>query len=444
MNREAIAAELQDLEGEEKNNFGRMKQLELELDGAPSPDQIAEKEITRVAVEVEEIVKTVRRQESEVTELKISLASSREREEGMDRQRRRLEEETENLEEVLDARRRRLTDGEERKKDLIRQSEESRKIIEDSRTKIAAVDAEIKVLEDRIAELNVRCRAKEDTYRNVRPRFQEVQGRLSSQEVRLAEWRLKEQEITRRMREKYQVELDELDRAGEEIDPESLEAKIGKLKKKMEKMTNVNLAALEDRETYEERLNLLTEQKADLEAASRDIEEAISRINVTARQKLQETYDTVRDNFRRIFSDLFDGGKADLILEEGKDILESGLEIVAQPPGKKLSSINLLSGGEKALTTIALVFSLFKVQPSPFYVLDEIDAPLDEANISRFVKLLKSLVSESQFIIITHNKRSISEADILYGITMEETGISKVVSVRLAGDELEKEIEELV
>ncbi|HPJ71148.1 MAG TPA: AAA family ATPase, partial [bacterium] len=144
-----------------------------------------------------------------------------------------------------------------------------------------------------------------------------------------------------------------------------------------------------------------------------------------------------RNSFRDIFRQLFEGGKADLVLDNEKDILDSGLEIVAQPPGKKLQHINLLSGGERAMTTIAFIFALFKVQPSPFYLLDEIDAPLDGVNISRFVHLLKSRSGEAQFIIITHNKQTIAEADVLYGITMEESGVSKVVSVKFSPEKTE-------
>jgi chromosome segregation protein len=199
----------------------------------------------------------------------------------------------------------------------------------------------------------------------------------------------------------------------------------------MDKMGMVNLAALESKETLEKRLSHLTGQRDDLVGARADLEAAIRKINITAREKLEATYQAVRENFQRIFQELFSGGKADLVLDQETDILEAGLDIKAQPPGKKLSHISLLSGGEKALASIALVFALFKVQPSPFYILDEIDAPLDESNIARFVRLLREFSRLSQFIIITHNKRTISEADILYGITMEESGVSKVVSVKL-------------
>ena len=158
--------------------------------------------------------------------------------------------------------------------------------------------------------------------------------------------------------------------------------------------------------------------------------EIINRINVQTRQMFTETFEKIRDNFRAMFVEVFGGGKADLILSDEGDVLESGIDIMARPPGKQLQSISLLSGGEQTMTAVALLFSIYQVKPSPFCVLDELDAPLDEANINRFVRLLQRFIAHSQFIIITHNKRTISMADVLYGVTMEEHGISKIVSMK--------------
>jgi chromosome segregation protein len=143
-----------------------------------------------------------------------------------------------------------------------------------------------------------------------------------------------------------------------------------------------------------------------------------------------ETFDKIRDNFRAMFVDVFGGGNADLILSDENDVLESGIEIVARPPGKQLQSILLLSGGEQTMVAVSLLFSIYQVKPSPFCVLDELDAPLDESNINRFVRVLQRFLAHSQFIIITHNKRTIQMADVLYGVTMEEHGVSKIVSVK--------------
>jgi chromosome segregation protein len=142
------------------------------------------------------------------------------------------------------------------------------------------------------------------------------------------------------------------------------------------------------------------------------------------------TFNQLRDNFRAMFTEVFGGGKADLILTDENDVLESGIDIVARPPGKQLQTISLLSGGEQTMTAVALLFSIYQVKPSPFCVLDELDAPLDESNINRFIRVLQRFLDNSQFIIITHNKRTIGMADVLYGVTMEEHGVSKIVSVK--------------
>ncbi|MHC5101317.1 MAG: chromosome segregation protein SMC, partial [Planctomycetota bacterium] len=155
-----------------------------------------------------------------------------------------------------------------------------------------------------------------------------------------------------------------------------------------------------------------------------------TRINKESREKFEVTFEQIRDNFQQLFRKLFGGGKADIILENPEDILESGIEIVARPPGKETRTISLLSGGEKTMTAIALLFSVFKTKPSPFCVLDEVDAALDEANNERFNLIVQDFQKQSQFVIITHSKRTMSIADVLYGITMQTQGVSKKISVQ--------------
>src|SRR5262249_9527006 len=168
----------------------------------------------------------------------------------------------------------------------------------------------------------------------------------------------------------------------------------------------------------------------DLIQAKAQLLEVINRINTQTREMFTGTFHQIRENFRTLFAEVFGGGRADLILVDAGDVLESGIDIVARPPGKQLQSISLLSGGEQTMTAVALLFAIYQVKPSPFCVLDELDAPLDESNINRFVRILQRFLAHSQFIIITHNKRTIGMADVLFGVTMEEQGISKIVSVK--------------
>ena len=191
----------------------------------------------------------------------------------------------------------------------------------------------------------------------------------------------------------------------------------------------MSLSALEEYSELEGRHSFLLEQQADLTKSCDSLHAAISRINRTTREKFKAAFDEINAKFKENFPKFFNGGKAELRLTENTDVLEAGVEIVAQPPGKKLQNITLLSGGEKALTATSLIFSIFLIKPSPFCLLDEVDAPLDDANIDRFNIFVKDMSQLSQFILITHNKKTMEMADSLFGITMEEPGISKVISV---------------
>ena len=201
-------------------------------------------------------------------------------------------------------------------------------------------------------------------------------------------------------------------------------------RQRIDEMGPVNLVAIEEYEETEQRYQFLSKQHDDLVQAKAQLLEVINRINVQTREMFRETFEKIRDSFRAMFTEVFGGGKADLVLMDENDLLESGIDIVARPPGKQLQTISLLSGGEQTMTAVALLFSIYQVKPSPFCVLDELDAPLDESNINRFIRVLQRFLAHSQFIIITHNKRTIGMADVLYGVTMQEHGVSKIVSVK--------------
>lgn len=202
------------------------------------------------------------------------------------------------------------------------------------------------------------------------------------------------------------------------------------LRKRIQGMGTVNTDAIAEYGELRERHGFLKGQYDDLVSSKEKLEEAIDEINTKSRQQFTDTFVKIRENFKHTFSTLFHGGKADLQLIETDDVLESGIEIVAQPPGTKLKGVSLLSGGQKTMTAVGLLFAIYMVKPSPFCLLDELDAPLDESNIGRFTTLLKQFTQQSQFIIITHNKRTIAAASAIYGVTMEEKGVSKVVSMK--------------
>ena len=211
---------------------------------------------------------------------------------------------------------------------------------------------------------------------------------------------------------------------------EAVEREIAELRDQINNIGAINLEALNELEQLEARFEKLSGQYRDLVDAKASLERITQRINTDSRQLFLTTVETVRGHFQELFRRLFGGGEADIIVDETEDVLESGIEIVARPPGKEACSISLLSGGEKTLTCVALLLAVFRSKPSPFCILDEVDAALDEANIGRFTAVLKEFLSFTQFIVITHSKKTMSGADTLYGVTMEESGVSKRVSVR--------------
>jgi chromosome segregation protein len=211
----------------------------------------------------------------------------------------------------------------------------------------------------------------------------------------------------------------------------SAEEAITALRAKIDRLGPVNMMAIEQFDELETRHVFLTTERKDLVDSIAQTSEAIRRIDETTRSRFVEAFAAINQNFQHMFSTLFGGGRAGLTLLDENDPLESGIEIIAQPPGKRLQSVQLLSGGEKALTAIALMFGMFKYKPSPFCLLDEIDAPLDDANIGRFVEMLRGMQQHTQFIVITHNRKTMEIADRLYGVTMEEPGVSKLISVQL-------------
>ncbi len=293
-------------------------------------------------------------------------------------------------------------------------------------------------LEERSAILAER----EAQSRAVRHRVTQLTDMLSSVSLRQQEARLKraslEEQIQGRYRDVLLLDIVYDHHLRPAVSDEEVD-RMDQLRGLIERMGEINLTAIEESETLQKRFDFLTGQRDDLESALSQLDSAIDKINKTSRLRFQEVFEAVNDKFQEVFPHLFGGGKAKLSLTNPEDMLETGVDIIANPPGKKISqNIELLSGGEKALTAVSLLFAIFLVKPSPFCILDEVDAPLDEANVGRFSEGIREMTDRSQFIVITHNKRTMEIADRLCGVTMEEPGVSKLVAVNLRGSQTGK------
>jgi len=272
---------------------------------------------------------------------------------------------------------------------------------------------------------------RESSLKDLRVRLNTERENLGNLQMKGRELRLEADHLQQVIAERYRIDLEEEKGASEPFDAERGEKRLAELRDLIDTLGEVNLTAIDEFRELEERWNFLTVQQDDLRRSLEGLQSAIAKINRTTRKRFRETFDQVNEKFREVFPRLFRGGKAELCLTDENDLLETGIDIVVQPPGKKLQNVTLLSGGEKALTAVALIFSIFLIKPSPFCMLDEVDAPLDDANIGRFNQMVREMSEISQFVIITHNKKTMEIADTLYGVTMEEPGVSKLVSVRV-------------
>jgi len=307
---------------------------------------------------------------------------------------------------------------------------------------------------EQLAEQRVSARAAHARLAEARARYEAARHALGAREVDLREIRARVEEGTHRVssltmeerqlameiahlvdqvRDRHRIDLRKVigDYHDRVLHDESVRARIEELHRLVERMGEVNPTAIEEYEEQNKRYEFLTAQKVDLEQALEQLEKAIREMNRASKRLFREAFDAINERFKVIFPRLFGGGRGELVLTNPEDLLETGVDIIAQPPGKKLGSIDLMSGGEKALTAVSLIFAIFQYKPSPFCLLDEVDAPLDEANIGRYCEAIRAMARHSQFILITHNKQTMQMADVLYGVTMETPGISKIVSVEL-------------
>ena len=298
-------------------------------------------------------------------------------------------------------------------------------------SRVVMVNAE-KEISESLRAIKGEAQQYENQLSQLRNQRQEVSDKIYSLDLKENELNFKITNLIEHIKETYSQELEikEFDDL-HSFNYDEVSQEVQRHKEKIKNLGPVNLLAYSEYDEEKQRLDFLLKQRTDLVESEKDLIKTINEINETAQKLFMDTFDSIRTNFITIFQTLFNpGDEADLILEENVDPLEAKIEIMAKPKGKRPTTIELLSGGEKTLTATALLFAIYLVKPSPFCVLDEVDAPLDDANVDRFTKLIKEFSDRTQFIIVTHNKRTMESAETMYGVTMQEEGVSKLVGVR--------------
>ena len=442
---QATQAESETTNFEEKIEMLRAEQTELE-------QRIAER--AEQANQLETQVDALQRQ---VTDHRVALARCEQRRDGLQRQTQQLRHDHEEHDRALQETRDREAECREQcgqlEQSVLALSSELAELYHEKETLTAKLKEENEKHEGRRQQRAQVIRQVDE----LRDELLRVQGRLQQVELSLQQLDHQRGDLATRMKDDYGVELAVLassesmaDTPDELENRQEIDAEIEQLKQRLQGIGPVNLEALSELEAVEDRHSALSQQYEDLRAAKTRLLTLVAQINNESRQIFMDSLGVIRGHFQELYSSLFGGGEADIVLEDGgpssddekqesdspnprpltSDPLECGIEIVARPPGKQLRNISLLSGGERTMTCVALLLAIFKSRPSPFCVLDEVDAALDEANIDRFVDVLKQFMSSTQFVIVTHSKRTMACADTLYGVTMQESGVSKRVSVR--------------
>ena len=342
----------------------------------------------------------------------------------------KLQEET--AQEIA-ARQGRIAEFHQRRRDLEQEMANTEEALGRRRPELQALEAQLQTDRQSYRKVSLQLAEIGEAIKERRPRGEACQEEKNRIQLALAKQQLELQHLAANLREKYDVALETLsiESADDTLSQADLTEQIDDLRGRLDRMGEVNLAAIGEYEELTERFGFMSRQKEDLEKSIADLQQTIVKLNRVCRLRFKESFEAINEKFEVIFPRLFRGGKAKLVLTDDNDYLETGVDIVVQPPGKKLQSITLLSGGEKALTAVSLLFAIFLTKPSPFCFLDEVDAPLDDANIDRFIEIVKEMSEHSQFVLVTHNKKSMQAAEVLYGITMAEPGVSKVVSVRM-------------
>jgi chromosome segregation protein len=432
---EQLDREADDLEHQLEGARGEGADAQAEIEAATQAKAAAE-EAEQAAVLVSEDRRAlVEVQNRAVTDVRVRAAQAKQRAEGDRQALGRLDRSVEELGEREERLRGDVERGAKQQGEIAATTLATREELADRVDDAKKAHAALEATRARYEAAKIELGAREADLRGIRARIDEGQTRVSSLTVEERELAMAVEHLLETMRERHRVDVRRVlgDYHAREIPDESVRARIDELLRLVERMGEINLTAIEEYAEQSKRYEFMSAQKLDLEQALDQLDKAIKQMNRESRRLFREAFDAINERFKVVFPRLFGGGKAELALTTSDDLLEAGVDIIAQPPGKKLGSIDLMSGGEKALTAVSLIFSIFQHKPSPFCLLDEVDAPLDEANIGRYCEAIRAMTKHSQFIVITHSKKTMQMADVLYGVTMETPGISKLVSVELRG-----------
>lgn len=435
-----IANELGSLENEIEQSVQKEYDSKQRLEELEAVNNQRAAHIRELEAMYDELREQQQSRVSELTELKVQLGQVLEQQKG-------LGQIIASLENQIQTNLRTLTTAEEEVRSSGGQIADAKRDILECESKVSElfVDKEKqqqgnRQLQEELSQLTTDQKQREETVRTKRSEKEEVEQVISEIRVQLGQVEVRQQDLIERVRDELEIELAEAyeEHTTGDVNWEEIKGEINELRGKIERLGNVNLDAIDEQTSLEERHTFLANQVEDLNESKAQLQQLINRLNKKSREKFVETFEQIRGNFQQIFRKLFGGGKADIVLEEADDVLDAGIEVIAKPPGKETRSISLLSGGEKSMTALALLFSVFRAKPSPFCFLDEVDAALDEANNERFNILLREFQQDSQFIVVTHTKRTMSIADVLFGVTMQTQGVSKKISVRFEEHEDEE------
>jgi chromosome segregation protein len=434
---ETVRLEAMQVSREAEETGHLLAQLERRMALASEAESTHEAAMSRLRETIEAAQARESALVADVTACRVEIASAAERVEALTRELVRLDQMEADLAERWTQARTRQAQLRERSVWLTEERERVDLAARAGAVERDTLEAELRGVAERHAALVDDLASLETQIRRLHGDLGRLTASVHEIELRATEGRVRREELVQETRRAHGIEESELvARHDPGRDLEVVRTRHAELAERLESIGPVNLVADDEYRELDERLTFLRTQHDDLTASIKDLEKALRGMTRTAQARFDEAFAQINEHFRRIFGRLFEGGHAELRLveaEEGGDPLETGVELMAQPRGKRLLSVTLMSGGERALTGLALLFAIFYFRPSPFCVLDEVDAPLDDANIHRFLRVLRELTSQTQFLVITHNRKTMEAADVLYGVTMEEPGLSKMVSVALNG-----------